>query len=380
MRKPLRVLLAPDSFKGALDSASAGEALRRGFSIRRTDASIRVFPVGDGGEGTADALNAALHSDIHTVTVSDTHGSPVEASLGICVRDGIKTAVLDMASAAGLRFARNHGLDLPRSTTRGVGELIRYALDQGCGGIMVGLGGSGTCDGGIGALSALGVRFTDADGKLLTDPRTEDLGSIRDADFREALRLFAGVRLTLLYDSGVPLLGEKGAVLLYARQKGARGEDLPSMESAMARFAALCDGISGKPLSTLPGAGAAGGLGYGLSLIGGELTPGAETVLNAVGFPEAARNADLLVTGEGKTDAQTATGKLPLAVCRTAKEANPDVKTVCLCGVSDAPESLYRDGVDAVFALADRPMTAEESMEETEALLEKAAYNLAGLF
>ena len=377
--EPVTVLAAPDSFKGALSSSSAGEAVRRGFLKRCPDARVLVFPVGDGGEGTADALNAAFHSDLHSVTVSDTHGAPVAASFGICTRNGTKTAVLDMASAAGLRLAQKHDCELPRSSTRGVGEMIRTALNMGCRHILVGLGGSGTCDGGVGALAALGVRFTGENGQDLTDPRTEDLGSIRDADFSEARRLFDGVRLTLLYDSGVPLTGPHGAVLLYARQKGAREEDLPGMERDMIRFADLCDRDAGKPLSQFPGAGAAGGLGYGLSLIGGELVPGAQTVLDAVGFPEASRSAGLVITGEGKTDAQTATGKLPLAVCRAAKEVNPSVKTVCLCGVSDPTESLYRDGVDAVFALADRPMTSEESMERTEELLEKAAFNLAGL-
>ena len=380
MRKPLRVLIAPDSFKGALDSASAGEALRRGFYKRRPDAEIHIFPVGDGGEGTADALNTALRSETRTVTVSDTHGAPVEAALGICTLAGKRTAVLDMASAAGLKYARNHGCDLPRSTTRGVGEIIRYALDQGCAEIVVGLGGSGTCDGGIGALSVLGARFFEASGRLLSDPRAEDLGRIAAADFSEVRRVFRDTVLTLLYDSGVPLTGEHGAVLLYARQKGAREEELPGMERSMVRFAALCDGIAGHPLSLKPGAGAAGGLGYGLTLAGGVLTSGADYVLDAVGFGDAAREADLVLTGEGKTDAQTATGKLPLVVCRRAKEVNPAVKTVCLCGISDPPKNLYREGIDAVFALADRPMTAEESMAGTEALLEKAAYNLAGLF
>ena len=376
--RPLTVLAAPDSFKGALSSAKAGEAIRRGILARRPDASVRVFPAGDGGEGTAEALNAALGSEVRSFTVSDTHGYPVSATMGICLLDGIQTAVFDMASAAGLNLARKHGLDLSRSTTRGVGELIRNAVDEGCRHILVGLGGSGTSDGGIGALSALGVRFTDTDGRILTDPRTEDLGSVRNADFSEARRLLEGVRLTLLFDSGVPLTGEQGAVLTYARQKGAREEDLPSLEKDMIRFSNLCDLIVGEPLSHLPGAGAAGGLGYGLSLVGGELTPGAETVLNAVGFADAARDADLVITGEGKTDAQTATGKLPLAVCRTAKSARPDCKTVCLCGIADPPKSLYRE-MDAVFALADRPMTPEESVSRTEELLEKTAYNLAGL-
>lgn len=376
--RPLTVLAVPDSFKGALSSAEAGQVICRGVLARIPDADVRVFPAGDGGEGTADALYAAFSAEVRSVTVSDSHGFPVSAEIGICRIDGQKTAVFDMASAAGLRLAREHGLDLPRSTTRGVGELIRIALNEGCRRIIVGLGGSGTCDGGIGALSVLGVLFTDADGRILSNPLTQDLGSIRGADFTEARRILEGVRLTLLYDSGVSLTGERGAVLLYARQKGAREEDLPYMERDMILFSDLCDRIAGKRLSLCPGAGAAGGLGYGLSLIGGELTPGAETVLDSIGFTKAARDADLVITGEGRTDAQTATGKLPLAACRIAKSVRPEVKTVCLCGIADPTETLYRD-IDAVFALADRPMTAEESVKNTETLIEKAAFNLAGL-
>jgi glycerate kinase len=379
MSKPLTVLSAPDSFKGALSSEEAGNAVRRGILKRLPDTRVKVFPVGDGGEGTADALMAALHAEKRKIAVSDTHGAPAEAEYGVFLKDGLRRAVFDMASAAGIRFARSHGLDLPRSTTRGVGELIRSALSEGCGEIVVGLGGSGTCDGGIGALYALGARFADKHGKEIEDPRAEDLGRIASVDLTAARELLGDVTLTLLYDSGVPLTGEQGAVLLYARQKGAKEEDLPGMESAMKRYASVCDTETGCRYSDRPGAGAAGGLGYGLSLAGGNLVPGASYVLDTVGFRAAAADADLVITGEGRTDVQTATGKLPLIAARIAKEENPAVKTVCLCGIHDAPDTLYRDGIDAVFALADRPMTAEDSMEKTADLLEKAAFDLAGI-
>ena len=379
MSKPLTVVAAPDSFKGALSSEEAGNAVRRGILKRLPDARVLVFPVGDGGEGTAEALIAALHAERRKTAVSDTHGFPAEAEYGVFSKDGIRRAVFDMASAAGLRFAKSHGLDLPRSTTRGVGDLIRSALSEGCREIVVGLGGSGTCDGGIGALYALGARFADEHGAEIEDPRAKDLGRIASVDLTAARKLLRDVTLNLLYDSGVPLTGERGAVLLYARQKGAKEEDLPGMESAMKRYASVCDAAAGKSYSGYSGAGAAGGLGYGLSLAGGNLVPGASYVLDTVGFRAAAADADLMITGEGRTDVQTATGKLPLIAAKTAKEMNPAVKTVCLCGIDDAPPSLYSGGIDAVFAVADRPMTADESKESTAELLEKAAFNLAGI-
>ncbi|MBQ4193199.1 MAG: glycerate kinase, partial [Clostridia bacterium] len=181
--KTLKIAAALDSFKGSLSSREAGEAVRRGVLSRFPDAEVTVCPVGDGGEGTADALLSALDAERRTVTVSDTHGDPVEAEFGLYRRDGVLTAVFDMASCCSLRFAKAHGLDYLHSTTRGVGEMIRHAVRLGCGEIVVGLGGSGTGDGGIGALSSLGVRFADTAGHPIDDPRTVDLGTVGAADF-----------------------------------------------------------------------------------------------------------------------------------------------------------------------------------------------------
>ena len=374
--KKINVAAALDSFKGSLTSREAGEAVRRGVLSRIPDAVVSLSPVGDGGEGTADALCAALCAERRFVTVSDTHGEPVRAEFGLYARDGVRTAVFDMAACCGLRFAKSHGLDYARSTTRGVGEMIRHALDLGCREIAVGLGGSGTGDGGIGALAALGARFTDRGGQEIADPRTKDLGRVAAADLSD-LAIPPSVRLTLLCDTGVPLNGECGAVRMYARQKGAPEEEIPQLAEEMERFSAVCDRAAGSPVSALPGSGAAGGLGYGLTLAGGQITPGAPYVLRAVGFSSAAPHFDLVITGEGRTDAQTATGKLPMAVARAVRDAGNPCPVVCLCGIDDSVPALYEAGMDAVFAIADRPMTAEESFARTAALLEKAAGNVA---
>ncbi len=374
MKKKLNIIAALDSFKGSLSSQEAGEAVRRGVLARLPNASVTVFAVGDGGEGTADALCQSLHADLLELPVHDTHMELTSAGMGIVTRNGVKTAILDMAAAAGIRFARSHEMDILRSTTYGVGEMIRYALELGCGEIIVGLGGSGTSDGGMGALTALGAVFCDADGNPL-DGRTESLGLTASCDFSQALRLLAGVKLTLLFDAGVALTGEKGAVKMFSRQKGASEDMLPVLEEAMIHYAALCDGSVGSAVSEIPGAGAAGGLGYGLSLIGGILTPGADYVLNAIGFDEAAHSADLIITGEGKTDRQTETGKLPVA----AAHHSGGKPVLCLCGKNEAGSALFQSGIDAVIAIADGPLSLDESLARTGELLENTAFNLAGL-
>ncbi|MGN1410545.1 MAG: glycerate kinase [Eubacteriales bacterium] len=372
--KKRKILIASDSFKEACTSLEAGEAIKNGLLRRKVPAEIAVFSVGDGGEGTADALITALGYKRITAAVHDTHGDTIEAEFGLS-HDGT-SAVFDMASCSGIKFARRHGLDICNSSTEGVGELLRYLVGIGVREITVGLGGSGTSDGGIGALGALGARFFRENGKEITSRLcTSSLGEVKSCCLEHAKALLDGVKLTLIYDSAVPLLGPRGAVMLYSRQKGAGEDMLPKLEADMENFAVSCGYDSVK----LDGAGAAGGLGFGLSLVGGELQKGAEYVLGRVGFTDALGESDVIITGEGKTDAQTATGKLPLAIANAAKKANSRAAVICLCGVNDAVDELYDGGITAVFQISDRPMSAEDSISHTLTLLEKTAFNLGGL-
>lgn len=372
--KKRKILIASDSFKEACTSLEAGEAIKNGLLRRKVKAEIIIFSVGDGGEGTADALITALGYKRMTTVVHDTHGDTTEAEFGLS-RDGI-SAVFDMASCSGIKFARRHGLDICNSSTEGVGELLRYLVGIGVRDITVGLGGSGTSDGGIGALGALGARFFRENGEEITSRLcTSSLGEVKSCSLEPAKSLLDGVKLTLIYDSAVPLLGQRGAVMMYSRQKGAGDDMLPKLESDMENFAVSC----GYDSVTLDGAGAAGGLGFGLSLVGGELQKGAEYVLGRVGFIDALCESDVIITGEGKTDAQTATGKLPLAIAKAAKNAKSRAAVICLCGVNDAVDELYNGGITAVFQISDRPMSAEDSISQTLTLLEKTAFNLGGL-
>lgn len=370
-----KIVVACDSFKGACTSLEAGNAVLRGILKRLPDADVTVLSVGDGGEGTAFALGSALGFKKQHFFVSDTHGDPVSAEF--YSSNDNTTAIFDMASCSGIVLAKSHGLDILHASTAGVGQMIRRLAELGKREIIVCLGGSGTSDGGVGAISELGVRFFDCHGELITERLCpEYLRLIHSAALAPAMKLLDGIKLTLLYDSSVKLLGECGAVMMYSRQKGASEDMLPSLEADMAQFSRVLTTPTAD-FSEVSGSGAAGGLGFGLSVAGGKLTPGADFVLDRLGFNDLLPNSTLVITGEGKTDRQSSTGKLPSAVAKRAAEFG--VPVICLCGMNEAGEDIYDCGITSVIQIGDEPMSLEESMERTLHLLEKCAYDIAGL-
>ncbi len=370
-----KIVVACDSFKGACTSLEAGNAVLRGILKRLPDADVTVLSVGDGGEGTAFALGSSLGFKKQHFCVSDTHGEPVSAEF--YSSNDNTTAIFDMASCSGIALAKAHGLDILDASTAGVGQMIRRLAELGMREIIVCLGGSGTSDGGVGALSELGVRFFDSFGELITERLCpKNLRLIHSTDLESAMKLLDGIKLTLLYDSSVKLLGECGAVMMYSRQKGARADMLPSLEADMAHFSRVFT-TQATDFSKVSGSGAAGGLGFGLSVVGGKLTPGADFVLDRLGFSDLLTTSTLVMTGEGKTDRQSSTGKLPSAVAKRAAEFG--VPVICLCGINEAGEDVYDCGITSVIQIGDRPMSLEESMERTLPLLEKCAYDIAGL-
>ena len=373
--KKNKIVVACDSFKGACTSLEAGNAVLRGILKRLPDADVTVLSVGDGGEGTAFALGSALGFKKQHFFVSDTHGDPVSAEFYSSSDNN--TAIFDMASCSGISLAKAHGLDILHASTAGVGQMIRHLAELGKREIIVCLGGSGTSDGGVGALSELGGRFFDCHGELITDRLCpKNLRLIHSADLGLAMRLLDGIKLTLLYDSSVKLLGECGAVMMYSRQKGARADMLPSLEADMSHFSRVFTTPTAD-FSEVSGSGAAGGLGFGLSVVGGKLTPGADFVLDRLGFSDLLPTSTLVITGEGKTDRQSSTGKLPSAVAKRAAEFG--VPVICLCGMNEAGEDVYDCGITSVIQIGDKPMSLEESMERSLPLLEKCAYDIAGL-
>ncbi len=373
--KKNKIVVACDSFKGACTSLEAGNAVLRGILKRLPDADVTVLSVGDGGEGTAFALGSALGFKKQHFFVSDTHGDPVSAEFYSSSDN--TTAIFDMASCSGIALAKSHGLDILHASTAGVGQMIRRLAELGAREVIVCLGGSGTSDGGVGVLSELGVRFFDCHGELITDRLCpKNLRLIHSADLEPAMKLLDGIKLTLLYDSSVKLLGECGAVMMYSRQKGAREDMLPSLEADMAQFSRVFTTPTAD-FSEVSGSGAAGGLGFGLSVVGGKLTPGADFVLDRLGFNDLLPTSTLVITGEGKTDRQSSTGKLPSAVAKRAAEFG--VPVICLCGMNEAGEDIYDCGITSVIQIGDGPMSLEESMERTLPLLEKCAYDISGL-
>lgn len=371
--KKNKIVIASDSFKGSLSSLEAGTAIANGVKKRLPYTETVVFPTGDGGEGTAYAISSVLGYKKCCFTVNDTNSSLISAEYYISGNG--KQAVFDMASCSGLAYAVTHGLDIMHASTEGVGQMISHLISDGVSDITVCLGGSGTSDGGVGALFALGARFFDKNGAEICERACPImLNKIDSADLSPARLFLKDVKLTLLYDSAVPLLGEHGAVMMYSRQKGTSDSDLVSLEKSMEHYSHAIASFSD---ITKQGAGAAGGLGFALSLIGGTLTPGATYVLETIGLRNAISDAVLVITGEGKTDVQTATGKLPSIVAHEATKLA--IPVICLCGVNESCDELYNCGFTSVIQIGNRPMSAEYSINNTALLLEKTAYDIAGI-
>ncbi|MCA9283578.1 MAG: glycerate kinase [Phycisphaerales bacterium] len=354
----MRILCAPDKFKGTLSALEAAGAMADGARRVAPDAEIDVCPVADGGEGTLAVLAWPLGLEIRTANVTGPLGSRVTASWGISVDR--RSAVVELAQAAGLSLVPMAERDPTRTTTVGVGELIRLALDEGCTEIIVALGGSATCDGGAGVAGALGAVFLDADGRPLPAPvvgaALERVAAVR--------RVELPARLRVACDVASPLLGEQGAASLFAPQKGATEAQVAELERGLSQLSRCVEVIDDGKLHLRPGAGAAGGAGFGLAaLCGGQLERGADLVLDAIGFDERCRQADLVLTGEGRLDAQSLFGKAAVRVARRgdrahvpvaaiAGEVDPQVERLLnvACRGLKGPWSLREEVGEAAFA------------------------------
>jgi glycerate kinase len=360
----MRVLVAPDKFRGTLSAVEAARAIATGWRRARPGDEVDEVPLADGGEGTLDLLVDAFGGERRTETVTGPLGDPRPAEYGLVPRDGGLLAVVEMSRASGLHLLDEGRRDPRRATTRGTGELVLAAC-RASRDLLVCIGGSATNDGGAGMAQALGVRLLDAAGRDL-GPGGEallglaaiDVGGL-DASVREA-------RVVVACDVDNPLTGPSGASAVYGPQKGASPEDVAVLDRALGRFADVIDRDLGIDVRELPGAGAAGGLGAGLvAICGAELRPGVEVVMDAVGFSSRLERAALVVTGEGKLDAQSLHGKVPAGVMRRALEAGTEV--LILCGRSEVrPEGVR------VEALVER-FGERRAMKQTGQRLEDLA-------
>jgi glycerate kinase len=365
----MKIVIAPDKFKGSLSAIEVCAAIARGVKRAEPRAQIVEMPIADGGEGTVPALVAAAGGRLLTRRVTGPLGDRVRAMFGL-LGDG-KTAVIEMAAASGLVLVPPHRRNPLVTTTYGTGELILAALAQGVKEIILGIGGSATNDGGAGLARALGARFLDAAGRELPEGGAA-LARLSRIDLTGLDPRLAEADLLVACDVDNPLTGPRGASAVYGPQKGATPEVVAQLDAALVTFAGVARAATGRDVADRPGAGAAGGLGAGLLFFTpARLRPGVEVVLEATGFDRRVAGAALVITGEGRTDAQTAMGKAPVGVAAAA--ARHGVPVVCLSGgLGEGADEVLAHGIDALAAVVPRPMTLEEAMRSGEALIEAA--------
>lgn len=339
----MRVVIAPDSFKGTLSADQAARQIALGVHDVDPGAECVEVPMSDGGEGFVDAVADVDQASRLTAHVHNQAGEPVDASFAVL--DG--TAYVDVASAVGLGLVVPELRDIMSASSRGVGELILAALDAGVDSLVVGLGGSGTNDGGAGMLAALGVAFTDLQGHPV-DPTPERLGDVAGVDLTGLDKRLASTPVTIASDVTNPLLGEHGASAVFGPQKGATPDQVRLLDSRLAHLADAADRAGARRARELSGAGAAGGLGYGfLAFLQAGQQPGVQVVAEAVGLADHLVGADLAITGEGSVDAQTLSGKTPMGVAAVAADAS--VPVVLIAGqVADDADVVLQHGVAAL--------------------------------
>ena len=365
----MKVVVAPNAFKGSLTATQAAAAIARGVREALPDAEVVEVPVADGGDGTVEALVSANRGEYRTVGVQGPLGDPVTAQYGLI--DSGRTAVVEMATASGLTLIPSEHRDPRRTSSYGFGQLLEAARRNGVSKIIAGIGGSATNDGGAGMAQALGYRFLDAQGRDLERggaalARLDRIDSGFD-------RSWSSVTVKVACDVTNPLTGPRGASAVYGPQKGADEQMVRELDAALARLAMVIERDLGKRVADIPGAGAAGGTGAGLvAFLDAELVPGAPLVVEAAGFDAHLAGADLVITGEGQVDEQTAYGKAPGEVAKRAQAAG--VPVVLLAG-SKGPgwEALNQLGVSSVFTLREEGEDLQQAIRDADRMLFRAA-------
>ncbi len=369
MKRKIKIVIAPDSFKGSIDARSVASALAKGIhSAAATDLEVETVtvPIADGGEGTLSAMVGEENFDY--AIVNGPTGAPVNAALGYS--DG--TAVIEMAQAAGLTLVDPEKLCAKNATTYGVGEMIRHALAKGCRRFLLTAGGSATNDGGTGMLAALGGKFYNKNGTAFV-PTGGTLSEIEKIDLGELDARLADCSFTVATDVKNPLCGAEGATYVYARQKGANDAELAEMEAGMKHYASLVNSLAGREISEIAGSGAGGGIAVPLlAFCGAKIISGIDAVLALARFEERISGADFVLTGEGKIDAQSLYGKAISGVSQAA--ARQKIPVVCFVGcVGGNREELKALGVSDIYATSDIAPSTEYSMAHADVLLEQLA-------
>ncbi len=347
-----------------MSSMEAGNTIQAAVQKVKPDAQVVVKPLADGGEGTTDAFIEGMGGDRIELTVTGPMGRPVQAYYGYLEES--KTAIMEMASAAGITLVSDEEKDPMRATTYGVGEMILDAVSRGCRNFLIGIGGSATNDGGLGMLKALGFAFLDGEGNDVGEGG-QALARVRKIDAGRVQSELKSCTFRIACDVNNPLCGKTGATYIFGPQKGVTKNQLEMLDQGMANFAAITEETFQRTAADAPGAGAAGGLGFAfLSYLGGRLEPGIELVLDAVGLEAELQDADIVVTGEGRLDSQTAMGKAPVGVAKLAKKHN--ARVIAFAGsVTEDATVCNEAGIDAYFPILRRITTLEEAMQPVNA-------------
>lgn len=372
----MKILIAPDSFKGSATAVEVGNALARGFRRVFSDAEIRVLPMADGGEGTVSALVSATGGEIRSAIVKNPIGYEIIANYGILGDQ--KTGVIEMSAASGLTLIKPEQRNPLLTTTYGTGQLILSALNDGCRRLIIGIGGSATNDGGAGMAQALGALLKKTDGTSISDGG-QGLAELSDIDVRNLDCRLGETEIIVACDVDNPLTGPRGASYVYGPQKGATLEMMEVLDENLARYAEIIKICLGKDIDNLPGAGAAGGLGAGLmAFVNAQLESGIDIVTNTVKLVEQLKGVDLVVTGEGYLDQQTIHGKTPVGVARIAQKQNIPVIAVA-GGIQGNPAGLYQQGITSMMDITPAPIPLCQAMNQTILFLEQSSERIARL-
>ena len=365
----MKIVIAPDSFKGSLTAKAVAEAIERGIKKIYEKAYTVKIPMADGGEGTVQSLVDGSRGEIIKVKVKGPLLNEVEAFYGI-LGDG-NTAVIEMAAASGLPLVTKEQRNPMKTTTYGTGELIRHALDRGCRNIIIGIGGSATNDGGAGMVASLGVKLLDQSGQDIGFGG-ESLSKLHSIDIGNMDHRIKECKITAACDVDNPLCGLTGASYVFGPQKGANEEMIKILDENLSNYAEVIKKDLNIEMKNIPGAGAAGGLGGGLlAFFNAELKRGIDIVIEATKLEENIRDADLVITGEGMIDYQTAFGKTPYGIAKVAKKYNIPLIAIA-GGIGKDAETLYDKGFTSIFSIVDKPMQLEDAIENCSILLEQA--------
>ena len=370
----MKIVIAPDSFKDSLSAQGVADAIALGLAEVWPDAQLVKCPMADGGEGTVESILAACEGQLRRNNVRGPMGTTVDAAWGWLPHS--HTAIIEMAEASGLQLVPVDQRDACISSTYGTGELICAALDAGAQRVILAIGGSATNDGGAGAMQALGVKLLDAQAQILA-PGGLALAQLAHIDLTDLDPRLAHVRFDIAADVDNPLCGPHGASAIFGPQKGATPAQVEELDRALGHFAECCAKVLNKDVSDEPGSGAAGGLGFAAkAFLGAQFKAGVEVVAELVGLAESIKDADLVLTGEGRFDAQTLRGKTPFGVARIARRQG--VPVIVIAGtLGEGYQALYTHGIDAAFALASGPMTLEQACAEAPRLLRERASDIA---